>query len=114
MFLNCGERPREGGSAFGRHFAWLKYFTHPLVPVLAPNYKQHILSPALIREICYSLAELYVKYVYLHLIGRRGGDVYETFSRGAHAVKFWEHLAYIKLDGNLLSTVVMEMKHEGG
>jgi hypothetical protein len=31
---------------FGKHFAWLKYFTYRLVPVLAPNYKQHILSPA--------------------------------------------------------------------
>jgi hypothetical protein len=25
---------------------WFKYFTCHLVPVLAPNYKQHILSPA--------------------------------------------------------------------
>jgi D-alanyl-lipoteichoic acid acyltransferase DltB (MBOAT superfamily) len=24
---------------FGRHFAWLKYFTYQLVPVLAPNYE---------------------------------------------------------------------------
>jgi D-alanyl-lipoteichoic acid acyltransferase DltB (MBOAT superfamily) len=31
---------------FGRHFAWLKYFTYQLVQVLAPNYEQHILSPA--------------------------------------------------------------------
>jgi hypothetical protein len=32
---------------FGRHFAWLKYFTYQLVvPVLGPNCKQHILSPA--------------------------------------------------------------------
>jgi len=33
---------------FGKHFAWLKYFTYHLllVPVLAPNYKQHILLPA--------------------------------------------------------------------
>jgi hypothetical protein len=30
---------------FGRHFAGLKYFTHHLVPALAPNYKQHIFSP---------------------------------------------------------------------
>jgi hypothetical protein len=28
---------------FFRHFACMTYFTHPLVPVLAPNYKQHIL-----------------------------------------------------------------------
>jgi hypothetical protein len=30
----------------GRHFAWLKYFTYKLVPVLAPDYKQHILLSA--------------------------------------------------------------------
>jgi hypothetical protein len=32
---------------FGRNFALLKYFTHHLllVPRLASNYKQHILSP---------------------------------------------------------------------
>jgi hypothetical protein len=24
---------------FDRHFAWLKYFTYPLVTELAPNYK---------------------------------------------------------------------------
>jgi hypothetical protein len=29
-----------------RHIAWLKCFTYRLVPVLAPKYKQHILSPA--------------------------------------------------------------------
>jgi hypothetical protein len=31
---------------FDRHIAWLKYFTRHLVPVLAPNCKQHILSPS--------------------------------------------------------------------
>jgi hypothetical protein len=32
---------------FGRHSAWLKYFTYRLLlPVLAPNYKQPILLPA--------------------------------------------------------------------
>jgi hypothetical protein len=31
-------------------FAWLKYFTYHPVPVLAPNYKQHILSPAKVRN----------------------------------------------------------------
>jgi hypothetical protein len=30
---------------FCRHFAWLKYFTYQLLPILAPNYKQHNLSP---------------------------------------------------------------------
>jgi hypothetical protein len=35
---------------FGKHFAWLKYFTYHLVPVLAANYKQHILSVAKVRK----------------------------------------------------------------
>jgi hypothetical protein len=52
--------------------AWLKYFTYHLVPVLAPSYKQHILSPAKVRKVCYSLRELCVKYVYLNLFGWRG------------------------------------------
>jgi hypothetical protein len=50
----------------------LKCFTYPLVPVLAPNYKQHILSPAEVRNECYSLTKLYVKCVYLDLFGWRG------------------------------------------
>jgi hypothetical protein len=54
------------------HLAWLTYFTCPLVPVLAPNYKQHILSPAEVRKVCYSLPELYVKSVYLNLFWWRG------------------------------------------
>jgi hypothetical protein len=29
-----------------KHFAWFKYFTYHLVPVLAPNYKQRILLSA--------------------------------------------------------------------
>jgi hypothetical protein len=36
---------------FGRHVAWLKYFTYHLVPVLAPNCKQHILWPVKVRKI---------------------------------------------------------------
>jgi hypothetical protein len=43
-----------------------------LVPALAQNYKQHILSPAKVRKICYSLAELYVKAVYLIYLGGGG------------------------------------------
>jgi hypothetical protein len=31
-----------GARYFGRHFAWLKYFTNQLVPVLAPNYEQQL------------------------------------------------------------------------
>jgi hypothetical protein len=33
-------------------------YPHHLLPILAPNYKQHILSPAEVRKVCYSLAEL--------------------------------------------------------
>jgi hypothetical protein len=43
---------------FDKYFAWLKYFTYHSVLVLAPKYKQHILSPARVRKVCYSLAEL--------------------------------------------------------
>jgi hypothetical protein len=51
---------------FGNRFAWLKYFTCRLVPVLAPNYKQDILSLAEVRKVCYSLAELYVISIYFN------------------------------------------------
>jgi hypothetical protein len=55
------------------HFAWIIYFTYYLVPVLAPKYKQHILSPSKLRKVCYSLPEIYVKSIYLNLFGYRGG-----------------------------------------
>jgi hypothetical protein len=57
---------------FGRHFAWFKYFTYCLVPVLALNYKQHILLPANVRQVCYLLTELHVKCVYFNVFGWRG------------------------------------------
>jgi hypothetical protein len=62
---------------FGKHFDWLKYFTYHLVLVLAPNYKQHILSPAEVRKVFYSLSELYVKSVYLNS-GGGGCEVHKT------------------------------------
>jgi hypothetical protein len=65
----------ERGKMFGRHCAWLKYFTYHSVLVLALNYKQNILSPARVRKVCYSLAELYVISVYLNLFGWWGGGV---------------------------------------
>jgi hypothetical protein len=66
---------------FGRYFAWLKYFTYHilLVLVLAPNCKQHILSLAEVRKVCYSLAEFYVISLYLNLFWWRGCAVHETF-----------------------------------
>jgi hypothetical protein len=66
----------------------LKYSTCQLVPVMASNYKQHILSPDKVSKICYSLAELHTKSVYLNLFGWRG-----AFS-GVQAIKFWKPLAY--------------------
>jgi hypothetical protein len=54
---------------FGTNFAWLKYFTYRLVPVLAPDYKQHILLPANVRKVSYALAKVYVKCVYLKWLG---------------------------------------------
>jgi hypothetical protein len=74
---------------FGRHFAWLKYFTYHLVLVLATNYKQHTLSLAEVRKVCYSLAKLYeclmsyVISVYLNLFGWRGREVDETLQGGS-------------------------------
>jgi hypothetical protein len=59
--------------------SWLRYFTYHLLLVLAPNYKPNIFSLAKVRNVCYSLAELYVKSVYL------GGGVHkfhETFEKG--------------------------------
>jgi hypothetical protein len=64
---------------FGKHFAWLNNFTYQLVPVLAPNYKQHILSPAKVRKECYSLAEIYVKSVYMNLFERWEREVHKIF-----------------------------------
>jgi hypothetical protein len=40
---------------FGRQFAWLKYFTYHSVPVLVPDCKQHILSPAEVTFLSFFL-----------------------------------------------------------
>jgi hypothetical protein len=51
----------------------MTYFTYHSVGIdTAPHYKQHILSPDKFREVCYSLHELYVKFVYMNLFGQRG------------------------------------------
>jgi hypothetical protein len=54
----------QGNIYFGRHLSWLKYFTYHLMPALASNYTHHVLSPAEVRYVFYSLADLYVKSVY--------------------------------------------------
>jgi hypothetical protein len=69
--MKYGRRTKYIGY-FDRQFAWLKYFTYHLVPVLAPSYKQHILSPAKVREVCHSLAELYGKSIYLNFFRVEG------------------------------------------
>jgi hypothetical protein len=60
---------RAKHKTYFRHSAWMKYVTYHLVPVLDPNYKQHILSSAKVGKVCYSLPELHVKSVYLNLFG---------------------------------------------
>jgi hypothetical protein len=72
---------------FGKHLVWLKYFTYRSVPVLASNYKQHILSSAEVTTACYSLAERYVKYVYLNLFGWRGGATFIKHFTGGSSYK---------------------------
>jgi hypothetical protein len=57
----------------------MKYFTYQLIPVLAPNYKQHILFLAEDRKVYYLLAEFCVTCVYLNLLGWREREVHETF-----------------------------------
>jgi hypothetical protein len=76
-----------------RHFAWLKYFTYHVIPVLlSPNCKQQILSSDKLRKLCYSLPEIYVKYVYLNLFGWRRLWSPSNFLRGARAIKVREPL----------------------
>jgi hypothetical protein len=60
----------------------LKYFTYRLVLVLDPNYKQHILLQAEVRHVCYSIADLYVKSVYLNLFRLRGGTTFMKHFKG--------------------------------
>jgi hypothetical protein len=63
-----------------------------LVPVLSPNYKQHILSLAEVTEVCYSLAEIYVKSVHLNFSD--GGCVLMIWG-GAQAIKGREPLVCV-------------------
>jgi hypothetical protein len=82
----------QGKIYFGRHFAWLKYFTYHLVPVLAPNYKQNILSLDKIRKLCYSLAN-FMSDVFIWIYSGGGGAKFmKHFRRGTgynFFLKFW-------------------------
>jgi hypothetical protein len=49
------------------------------------RYKQHILSPAEVRKVCYSMAEVQVKSVYLKFM--------KPF-KGGQGIKVWEPLIY--------------------
>jgi hypothetical protein len=75
--------------------AWLKYLTYHLVPVLAPNYKQHSLSPAEVRKVCCSSTERYVRCVYMNLFGWRGARGLWNICKGPQAIKFREPLVYL-------------------
>jgi hypothetical protein len=80
LLIKCGCKVKY--IYLDKHFARLKYCTYRLVPVLASNYKQHILSPAKVRKVCFSLAELCVKCVYLNLFGWRGATFMKHFKGG--------------------------------
>jgi hypothetical protein len=67
---------------FKRYFVWLKIFGLVWFGLVS-NYKKHILSPAEVRKACYSLAELYVKYVNLNLFGCRGATFMNIIKNGA-------------------------------
>jgi hypothetical protein len=69
----------------------MTYFTFSLVSVLAPNYKQHNLSSAKLRKICYSLSELYVRSVYLSLFRWREVKFVKLL-KGDSSHKVWEPL----------------------
>jgi hypothetical protein len=48
------EIEEQGKIYFGKNFTLLKYFSYHLVPVLAPNYEQHILSLAKVNFLSVS------------------------------------------------------------
>jgi hypothetical protein len=91
---------------FDRYFDWFKYFTWAyhllLVPVLAPDYKQHILSPAEIIKSCYSLAVEFCLYKFIRV---KGGSKFMEHIKGGAAYKSLEtcgltvveNLAYLLL-----------------
>jgi hypothetical protein len=49
---------------------------------LALNYKQHILSPAKVIKVCYSLVEVYVTSVHLIYFGEGGVKFMKHFNGG--------------------------------
>jgi hypothetical protein len=77
-----GERPATNRLSHGTA-AWLKYFTYHLllVPVLTPNYKQHILSPAKVKKMLFISWTLSDVFIWIYS-GGGGREVYETFLRG--------------------------------
>jgi hypothetical protein len=59
------------------------YLSHTVSTCIGSElYKQHILSQQKVRNVCYSLAEIYVKSVYLDLFRWRGREVRKTFRLG--------------------------------
>jgi hypothetical protein len=75
---------------FIANFYWLKYFTYNSVPVLTPNYKQYIFSPAKVRKGCYSLADLYVKScIWIYFFGKGGVNFMKRLNGGASYKSLW-------------------------
>jgi hypothetical protein len=79
---------------FARHFAWLKYLTYHLllVSVLAPNCKQHILSPAKIRKVCYSKMDFMSNLFTRIYSGLSEGVKFMKHFKGS--VKFMKHFKW--------------------
>jgi hypothetical protein len=57
---------------FDWHFPWLKYFAYHLVSVLAPNYKQNILSPAKVEKYVIQLNFMSIRvFEFIRMQGER-------------------------------------------
>jgi hypothetical protein len=53
IFILNGILAQDRKKYFCRSYVWLKYFTYHLVPLLALNYTQHILSAAKVIKLRY-------------------------------------------------------------
>jgi hypothetical protein len=69
----------------GRHFAWFKYFTCHLllVPVLAPNYKQHICRRLMLEKLVFISWTLY-QICLFKFIRVEGGATFMKHFKGGH------------------------------
>jgi hypothetical protein len=71
---------------FWQALCLVEIFCH-LISILAPNYKQHILSPAKDRKVCYSLAELCQIYLLEFILVEAGVKFMKRFWRRGSSYK---------------------------